>query len=164
MLHRAALMWWKVGGITATSCHLPFIQLLSSYPGLVKVLENFSESIDFGKFPLKVYTFFFTGPWFLRMYLIPANEDLTSFTSSRPANSLALTLEFTDGLRCWRKDERSLSLQTLLQRRAGKGPACLQAPILTSCCILESSQDIKMMVCICIWNFWALNSWTRGFS
>lgn len=40
MLHRAVRAWWRVGGVTATSFHLPFISLFASYPGLVSAPQG----------------------------------------------------------------------------------------------------------------------------
>lgn len=70
-----------------------------------------------------------------------------------PPYSLALTLGLSDDWRCWRKNKGSLSPQALLQQGAGKEPTCLQAPVLTSRSILGNSQNIKMVICVCIWNF-----------
>lgn len=127
--------------------------LLPSYLVLIRVLENSSERYNFGEVPLKVYTSFFSGPWFLRLGLIPTNRILTNSTSSLPENSLALTEGLTDDWKYCRKDKGSLSLQAFPQQGAGKRPAYLQAPVLTSCSILQSSQDIKIVIHICIWNF-----------
>ena len=154
-------------GVLRFALHLPFIWLFPSYPVLVSAHRSAGKlhrKTWLGQVHLRVYTSFSTGPGFLRIGFNPANSDLTSSTSPHSPDSLALTLGLTDVLRFWRKNKGNLSLQALLQQEAGQGPMCLWAPVLTSCSILESSQDIKMVICACIWNFWAFSSWTRGLS
>lgn len=130
---------------TATSFHLPFTWLFPSYPGPVSAQQGAGKLLR----KTRLWQSSHKGVYFLLHWPMvsenwphPCKWGLDQHHQAPPC-SLALTLGLTDDLSRWRKDKGSLSLR---------------APVLTSCSILESSQDIKMLNGVCIWNFWALNS------